>query len=339
MDIYEIQIDKIKEVSIYQTFLYDCQCALYMADYSNQNSFNIIKELISMLKPENNNILTNILIFNKSDIDSKEISNNEINEFINRYTSFERIDLSLKNEQNFSTLLEKIYAAVDKSNDPPINYITECVTNHKNLISQIQTKSTIRIILLGDSKVGKNSLLSRYFKNTFTDTFLSTIGIEYENKIIKIYNTTFKLIVWDTAGQERFRALPKKYYQNADGILLLFDVTEQESFENIRNWIKDIHENSNIGEKDDKQSIFLIGNKIDLPDRVISKNEAENLANELKIEFYEVSCKINMNINEIMARMIKSIIESNLAENNISSILDLKKTKNQNQNSSCCSKN
>ena len=75
------------------------------------------------------------------------------------------------------------------------------------------------------------------------------------------------------------------------------------------------------------------------PDRVISKNEAENLAKELKIEFYEVSCKINMNINEIMARMIKSIIESNLAENNISSILDLKKTKNQNQNSSCCSKN
>ena len=66
MDIYEIQIDEIKEVSIYQTFLFDCQCALYMADYSNQNSFNIIKELISMLKPENNNILTNILIFNKS---------------------------------------------------------------------------------------------------------------------------------------------------------------------------------------------------------------------------------------------------------------------------------
>ena len=95
MDIYEIQIDKIKEGSIYQTFLFDCQCALYMADYSNQNSFNIIKELISMLKPENNNILTNILIFNKSDIDSKEISNNEINEFINRYTSFEHIDLSL----------------------------------------------------------------------------------------------------------------------------------------------------------------------------------------------------------------------------------------------------
>ena len=147
MDIYEIQIDEIKEVSIYQTFLFDCQCALYMADYSNQNSFNIIKELISMLKPENNNILTNILIFNKSDTDSKEISNNEINEFINRYTSFGRIDLSLKNEQNFSTLLEKIYAAVDKSNDPPINYIAEYVTNHKNLISQIQTKSTIRIIL------------------------------------------------------------------------------------------------------------------------------------------------------------------------------------------------
>ena len=148
-----------------------------MIDYSDSNSFNIIKELISMLKPEEIKILTNILVFNKSDIDSKEITNNEINEFISRYTSFQHINLSLKNEQNYSNLLEKIHSAVDKNDDPPINYISECITNHKLIISQIHTKNTIRLFLLGDSQVGKSAFFQRYSKNTFTEAFLSTIGI------------------------------------------------------------------------------------------------------------------------------------------------------------------
>ena len=310
-----------------------------MIDYSDSNSFNIIKELISMLKPEEIKILTNILVFNKSDIDSKEITNNEINEFISRYTSFQHINLSLKNEQNYSNLLEKIHSAVDKNDDPPINYISECITNHKLIISQIHTKNTIRLFLLGDSQVGKSAFFQRYSKNTFTEAFLSTIGINDENKIIKIYNTTYKLSLWDTAGQEKFRALPKKYYQNADGILLLYDVTKEETFTNVRNWVKDIHENSKIGEKGDNSSLFLIGNKIDLPDRVISKSQAEELAKELNIQFCEISCKINMNINEVMARIIKCVIESHLNENNITSIKDLKKINNEKHNSNCCSKN
>ncbi len=305
-----------------------------MADYSDSNSFNTIKELISMLKPEEIKILTNILVFNKSDIDTKQITNNEINEFKSRYTSFQNIDLSIKNEQNFSNLLEKIYSAVEKENDLPINYISQCITNHKTVFSQIQTKNTIRIVLLGDTTVGKSAFLTRYFKNSFNDTFIMTIGIDDENQIIKVFNTHYKLTVWDTAGQERFRSLPKRYYQNADGILLLYDVTQESTFKNIRNWVKDIHENSNIG---DKQSLFLIGNKIDLPDRVISKSEAEELAKELHMEFCEVSCKINMNVTEVMARIIKCIIESNLTENNISSIKDLKKSKNKKKNNNCCS--
>ena len=305
-----------------------------MADYSDSNSFNTIKELISMLKPEEIKILTNILVFNKSDIDTKQITNNEINEFKSRYTSFQNIDLSIKNEQNFSNLLEKIYSAVEKENDLPINYISQCITNHKTVFSQIQTKNTIRIVLLGDTTVGKSAFLTRYFKNSFNDTFIMTIGIDDENQIIKVFNTHYKLTVWDTAGQERFRSLPKRYYQNADGILLLYDVTQENTFKNIRNWVKDIHENSNIG---DKQSLFLIGNKIDLPDRVISKSEAEELAKELHMEFCEVSCKINMNVTEVMARIIKCIIESNLTENNISSIKDLKKSKNKKKNNNCCS--
>ena len=304
-----------------------------MADYSDSNSFNTIKELISMLKPEEIKILTNILVFNKSDIDTKQITNNEINEFKSRYTSFQNIDLSIKNEQNYSNLLETIYSAVAKENDPPINYISQCITNHKTVFSQIQTKNTIRIVLLGDTTVGKSAFLTRYFKNSFNDTFIMTIGIDDENQIIKVFNTHYKLTVWDTAGQERFRSLPKRYYQNADGILLLYDVTQENTFNNIRNWVKDIHENSNFG---DKQSLFLIGNKIDLPNRVISTSQAEDLAKELHMEFCEVSCKINMNVTEVMARIIKCIIESNLTENNISSIKDLKKSKSEKRNNNCC---
>ena len=305
-----------------------------MSDYSDSNSFNTIKELISMLKPEEIKILTNILVFNKSDIDTKQITNNEINEFKSRYTSFQQIDLSIKNEQNYSNLLETIYSAVAKENDPPINYISQCITNHKTVIAQIPTKNSIRVVLLGDSTVGKSSFKTRYFKNTFSDTFLMTIGIDDENEIVKVYNANYKLTVWDTAGQERFRSLPKRYYQNADGILLLYDVTQENTFNNIRNWVKDIHENSNVG---DKQSLFLIGNKIDLPNRVISTSQAEDLAKELHMEFCEVSCKINMNVTEVMARIIKCIIESNLTENNISSIKDLKKSKNKKKNNNCCS--
>ena len=201
-------------------------------------------------------------------------------------------------------------------------------------------QGTLSFILIGDSTVGKTCFLNRYFKNQFTETFLSTIGIDKEMKYVKVNNENYKLTVWDTAGQERFRCLPKKYYQNADGVLLLFDVTNEETFTNVSNWMKDVKDNSNkkIGNDANNQSdisLYLIGNKIDKPERVIPREKAEEMAKSLGMKYFEVSCKINMNIPEVMARMI---MECHMKANHIENCFKLQPTKKgeEKKKKGCC---
>ena len=159
------------------------------------------------------------------------------------------------------------------------------------------------IILVGDSAVGKSCFLNRYFKEQFTDEFLTTLGIDRQIKVIKIEESEYKVNFWDTAGQERFHSLPKKYFQNADGILIFFDVTKEDSFKNLEYWIENIKDY--LGNNENKKlSLFLIGNKIDLDNRVINKKDVEIYANSLGLKYYESSAKINLNVNEIISRMI-----------------------------------
>ena len=193
----------------------------------------------------------------------------------------------------------------------------------------MNAQGSLSFILIGDSTVGKTCFLNRYFKNQFTETFLSTIGIDKEMKHVKVGNENYKLTVWDTAGQERFRCLPKKYYQNADGVLLLFDVTSEETFTSVSNWMKDVKDNSNKTITNDANnqsdiSLYLIGNKIDKPDRVISREKAEEMAKSLGMKYFEVSCKINMNIPEVMARMI---MECHMKANKIDNCFKLQPVK------------
>ena len=191
------------------------------------------------------------------------------------------------------------------------------------------------MVLIGDSTVGKTCFLTRYFKNQFTEAFLSTIGIDKEIKHVKVGNDTIKLTLWDTAGQERFQnCLPKKYYQNADGILLLFDVTNEDTFNNVSKWMKDVKDNSSKNVGENELSLYLIGNKIDLPNRVITKEQAEQQAKSLGLKYFEVSCKINMNIPELMSRMI---MESYMKNNGIKNCFQLNgKDIKKNDEKSCC---
>ena len=154
--------------------------------------------------------------------------------------------------------------------------------------------------LLGDSNVGKTSFLKRYLKNQFSNNYLATIGLDIERKQVKVANYIYKITTYDTYGEERFKCLPKKYYQNLDGAFLLFDVIDELSFKNVYLWMKELEENNN----DSKYIVYLIGNKIDKPNRVIQRETAEALAKSLGIKYFEVSCKINMNIPEDLARMI-----------------------------------
>ena len=221
----------------------------------------------------------------------------------NKYLDYQEI--SLKRGDNLKELLNKINFAVNETkNQLPINIVSEGPDKKINLI---KGQKILNFILIGDSSVGKKSFLTRYFKNGFNEAFLSTIGIDKEIKYIKLGNNYYKISIWDTSGQDRFKFIPKKYYTSADGIFLLFDVTNKETFNNIIEWIKEVKGSLNIysdNGQDSGKVVYLIGNKIDLPGRVISKEQAEEQAKSLDMKYFEICSKINMNIPEAMARMI-----------------------------------
>lgn len=342
LNIYEVRINEsfLQDEPTINSFLYECQCALFMVDITSPESFRFIKELINKIKIEKFPYLKRILVQNKLDLEStRQVTGYEIKEFLDANPNLDNQEISLKSADNLQLLLKKINAAVNETkNELPSNIVSE---SQDKKISMINGQGALSFILIGDSTVGKTCFLTRYFKNQFNETFLSTIGIDKEIKHVKIGNDTYKMTLWDTAGQDRFKCLPKKYYQNADGVLLLFDVTNEDTFNNVSNWMKDVKENANknlTGENGQESEIglFLIGNKIDLPNRVISREQAEAQAKSLGMKYFEVSCKINMNIPEVMARMI---MECHMRANHIDNCFQLStaKTKKPSEKSGCCS--
>ena len=325
LNVYEIRIDEdfLKDPSLIETFLYECQCALFLVDITNQDSFKLIKELINLIKPSNFPYLKKILVQNKLDLEStRQITSFEIKEYLDNNNSIDSQEISIKNGENVKELLKKINISVNETkNELPTNIVSEAVDKK---IGMMNGQGALSFILIGDSTVGKTCFLTRYFKNQFNEAFLSTIGIDKEIKHVRVGNDNYKMTLWDTAGQERFKCLPKKYYQNADGVLLLFDVTNEETFNNVTNWMKDVKENSNKEGKESDIALYLIGNKIDKPDRVISRETAETQAKSLGMKYFEVSCKINMNIPEVMARMI---MECHMKANHIDNCFKLAPTK------------
>ena len=155
-----------------------------------------------------------------------------------------------------------------------------------------------KVILVGDSGVGKTCLLSMYVKG-FCEQTIPTIAVEFCTKEIELYDgTKIKVQLWDTAGQERFKSLAMTYYRKAFGILLLFDVTKKSSFIACKNYLEEVRNNS------DRQCvIYLVGNKIDLEnEREITKEEAENFARIENIKYIETSAVKNMKVNEAFGR-------------------------------------
>ena len=152
------------------------------------------------------------------------------------------------------------------------------------------SSTKIRILILGDYSVGKTSLILRYI-DKYTEFTMSTIGIDYYTKLLLIDKNYCTVEVWDTAGQERFRTIPKNYYKSSDGIILVFDTSSRKTFENIKNWAK------NISDFSAKNIVcILVGNKIDNYDRQVSKEEAEMLSQEISMKYFEASAKENINV-------------------------------------------
>ncbi|XP_031821612.1 ras-related protein Rab-37 isoform X2 [Sarcophilus harrisii] len=150
-----------------------------------------------------------------------------------------------------------------------------------------------KTILVGDSGVGKTSLLVQFDQGKFIPgSFSATVGIGFTNKVVTVDGTKVKLQIWDTAGQERFRSVTHAYYRDAQALLLLYDITNRSSFENIRAWLTEIHE---YAQRD--VVIMLLGNKADVSrERVVRSEDGETLAREYGVPFMETSAKTGMNV-------------------------------------------
>ncbi|CAF3225522.1 unnamed protein product [Rotaria socialis] len=160
-----------------------------------------------------------------------------------------------------------------------------------------------KLLLIGDSGVGKTCVLLRFCDSAFSTTFISTIGIDFKIRTIELDGRKIKLQIWDTAGQERFKTITTAYYRGAMGIMLVYDITSEKSFDNIKNWIRNIEEHASV-----EVERMLIGNKCDMHDkRQVLREKGENLANEYGIKFMETSAKGNLNIDEAFFAIAKDI--------------------------------
>ena len=166
---------------------------------------------------------------------------------------------------------------------------------------------TCQILLIGDSSVGKTSLIQRYANGIFKEEYLATVGLDYYTKQEMINNLTVLVKLWDTAGQERFKALTPNYFRNAEGVVLAYDVTNSESFENLKFWINSIK--SNLGEKNIFIPIIIIGNKIDMEDmRDITKEDASKFAKENNYKYFETSAKTGEGVDEAIRDLVNQVL-------------------------------
>ncbi|CAM6105608.1 unnamed protein product [Calypogeia fissa] len=161
----------------------------------------------------------------------------------------------------------------------------------------------MKLLLIGDSGVGKSCLLLRFCDDSFATTFITTIGIDFKVRTIDVDGRKVRLQIWDTAGQERFRTITTAYYRGAMGILLVYDISDSSSFQNVRNWIGSITEYAA-----ENVNIVLVGNKADMDDkRQIAKAQGQALADEYNIKFFETSAKTNFNVVEVFTTIARDI--------------------------------
>jgi len=162
--------------------------------------------------------------------------------------------------------------------------------------------------MIGDAAVGKSSMLIRFTDDAFDEHIQSTIGVDFKVKQLELNNKRIKLTVWDTAGQERFRTLTSSYYRGAQGVVMVYDVTRRDSFDNLDHWLKEIKLYSpNNGEGVVK---LLVGNKIDLADaRQVDRNEAEEWARNHGMLFLEASAKTKTGVQESFMEVVHKILE------------------------------
>ena len=184
----------------------------------------------------------------------------------------------------------------DKNNFPKLTRISEYQQNHKYIF---------RICLLGDSAVGKTSLLTRYCDGTFKEKYGNTIGVDFRVVTLKYENTITKIHIWDTAGQERFKSIAVNYFKNSHGFIFVYDISNSSSFNDVKNWIELAFANNKSANIN-----FLVGNKCDLESqRQVNVNEGEELAKMRNFTFFETSAKENKDVKKMFEFFAYKLIQ------------------------------
>jgi len=161
----------------------------------------------------------------------------------------------------------------------------------------------MKLILVGDSGVGKTNILSKYLKNDFDPDSKATVGVEFGTKNIEIDNKRIKVQIWDTAGQERYKSITSTYYKGAKGAFIVYDITRKSTFDNIDKWIGDLKNNG-----DENMIVYLVGNKSDLNDmREVRKDEAMTKSEKFNIAFSETSALYGDNIHKIFQDLMEKV--------------------------------
>ena len=161
----------------------------------------------------------------------------------------------------------------------------------------------VKVVLVGDSGVGKTNIMSKYLKNQFREDSKATVGVEFGSKQFTVENHQIKAQIWDTAGQERYKAITSAYYKGAKGAFVVYDITRKNTFETVNKWVSDIS-----AAADKKITLILIGNKNDLEDqRQVTKEMGEEKAKELGLAFMETSACSGENLDKAFQLMINEI--------------------------------
>lgn len=166
-----------------------------------------------------------------------------------------------------------------------------------------------KLLIIGDSGVGKSSLLLRFADNTFSGSYITTIGVDFKIRTVEIEGEKVKLQIWDTAGQERFRTITSTYYRGTHGVIVVYDVQSAESFVNVKRWLHEIEQNCDVVNK------VLVGNKDDDPDKkVVETDDAQKFANQMSVKLFETSAKENKNVEEMFTEITRQVLQTKKSE-------------------------
>ena len=165
----------------------------------------------------------------------------------------------------------------------------------------------LKLLIVGDSTVGKTNFIMRFISDKFNESYMTTSGIDLKSKDIEIKNKNIRIQIWDTAGQEKYRAITRNLFLKVLGVLIIYDITNEKSYNNLKTWVELIREDCGS-----HMQIIIVGNKCDLDsERKINQEEVMKYAKKEKIEYIETSCKTGENVQKAVKTICEKILENN----------------------------